>query len=250
MKVSVVIPTYNSSDYIVETVKSVLAQTWKEIEILIIDDCSSDNTLEKVNREFGNVDKVIIERLESNSGAAVARNRGISLSSGRYIAFLDADDTWLPNKVESQITFMNKNECAFAFALYNVIDEAGMEVSQYQGANKGVYKFHDLLLENVILTSSVIIDTETIGKIEMPLIRRRQDFAYWLKILKLGFEAHCLRDYLVNYRVHSKSLSANKLKSVNYTWKVYRATDGLNLFSSVYYFLNYLVRTTIKRLKR
>lgn len=250
--VSVITPSYNSSQLIAETLKSVMSQTVSDWEMIIIDDCSTDNSIEVIQSFVDRDSRIKLIRLSVNSGAAVARNKGIEIAQGRYIAFLDSDDSWLPNKLEKQIAFMQDNSYSFTFAAYDKVNEFGELLGHVGVPEKVAYR--DLLKTCSIGCLTAIYDTASFGKVYMPLIRKRQDFGLWLKILKKTDYAYGLNKTLGVYKVRPDSISANKISAAKYTWRLYRNVEKLNLIEASYYFSHYavrgLLRTKLPRLAR
>lgn len=242
--VTVITPSYNSSEFISSTILSVLSQTYINWEMIIIDDCSVDSSREIIE-EFIKKDKRIkLIKLAENSGAAVARNRGIKESKGRYIAFLDSDDVWHSDKLKLQLEFMQKNNYPFTFTAYRKVDENNVYLGKMGVPNKVCYS--DLLKMCSIGCLTSVYDTNYFGKIYMPLIRKRQDLGLWLKLLKKIDYAYGLNDVLADYRVRDGSISSNKLKVSSYTWRLYREVEGLGLIKSSYYFSNYAIRGLLR----
>ena len=230
-------PFYNAGAYIEASVESVIAQTQKDWELIIVDDCS-DSEHTHVLEKLDNLDsRIKIIRLNKNSGAAVARNTAIEAASGRYIAFLDCDDLWKPYKLEKQISFMEEHDVAFSYSVYERIDVNGSKTGLV-GVPKKV-SYNELLKTCVIGCLTAVYDTKALGKVYMPLIRKRQDFGLWLRILKEVDYAYGVQESLAEYRVRPDSISANKRVAALYTWKLYREVEGLPLFQAVYYFSHY-----------
>lgn len=242
--VTVVTPSYNSSKFIEKTIQSILNQTYKNWELLIVDDCSTDDSYAVVKNYADKDKRIHLIKLEQNSGAAVARNTGIKAANGRFIAFLDSDDTWLPEKLSEQVSFMLKNDYILTYTQYHQVDENGNLLKHLNFPLKVSY--HELLKTCVIGCLTVMYDTDKIGKIYFPLIRKRQDFALWLKILKIVPYAYCLPLDLASYTVRKDSISSNKLKAAQYNWYLYRNIEGLNFFKSLYYFSHYAIRGIIR----
>lgn len=242
--VSIITPSFNASKYIDLTLKSILSQTYSNWELIIVDDCSSDSTCEIVQQFIKQDSRIKLVKLEQNSGAAVARNTGIENAKGRFIAFLDSDDTWHPQKLEKQIEFMEKNNYAFTYTQYHQVNEFGEVIGTLNFPKKVNYR--TLLKTCIIGCLTVIYDTSKIGKVYFPLIRKRQDFALWLKILKKVEFAYCLEEDLASYTVRSDSISANKWKAAQFNWKLYRDIEKLNIFSSIYYFSHYAIRGILR----
>ncbi len=230
--VSVITPAYNSSSYIEETVLSVLNQTYKDFEYLIIDDASTDNTAEII-KEFAKKDKRIkLICLEKNQGAAIARNKGIEAARGTFIAFIDSDDKWCPDKLEVQTEFMKKNNYNFTFTDYYIL--FGKEQKPFNSWLNYV-KYKDIIKFNYIACSTVMFNQEKTGKVYMPNIRNRQDWGLWIKLLGNGEKAVNIPDYLMCYKVRKDSISGNKVKMIKYHWYIYRGFLKFSFLKSMYY---------------
>ena len=242
-------PSYNSEKFIRDTIDSVIAQTYLNWELLVVDDCSTDSTVEIVNEYAAKDSRVKVCVLETNQGAAVARNKALELSSGRFIAYLDSDDLWKNNKLEIQVDFMIKNNIAFSCTDYDKIEENGESLNKIiELPNKIDYA---LFLRNTIIqTVGVLVDTEHVSRdvLVMPNIRRRQDAATWCQILKAGFDCYRVPFCLATYRVVSNSLSSNKWKAIQGTWYLYREIEKLNFFYAVYCFIGYAFNAVKKRI--
>lgn len=238
--VSIVTPSYNCSSFISGTILSVIRQTFTDWEMVIVDDCSTDNSVEVIQSFIEQDSRIRLIQLSINSGTAVARNVAIESAQGRYIAFLDSDDCWLPEKLEKQLAFMKRESIPFSFSAYEKINEVGDIIGSVGVPDRVSYQA--LLKTCVIGCLTVIYDTEYFGKVEMPLIRKRQDFGLWLKLLKKVDYAYGFPNPLAQYRVHSGSISANKFNTVLYTWRLYRDIEKLSLMSACYYYSHYIVR--------
>jgi teichuronic acid biosynthesis glycosyltransferase TuaG len=236
--VSVITPSYNAEKFIEHTIRSVQAQTHKNWEMLIVDDCSSDSTVEIINRIASEDPRVKLTRLETNSGAAVARNTAIEKAEGKYIAFLDSDDFWKPEKLQTQLEFMEKGNYVFTYTNYEIVKEDGTATGQEVRVPPSL-TYHDLLKNTIIGCLTVMINIDAIGKYKMPNIRTRQDFALWLSILKDGYTAYGLQESLSCYRKVEGSISSNKYKAAKKTWAVYRNIENLSLPYSAWCFVNY-----------
>lgn len=242
--VSIITPSYNSALLIVPTIKSVISQSVGNWEMIIVDDCSSDNSVEVIQSFVERDPRIKLIQLSENSGAAVARNTAIEAAKGRYIAFLDSDDAWLPNKLEKQIAFMQENNYPFTYAAYDKVNESD-EVFGHVGVPSKV-AYSDLLKSCSIGCLTAIYDTEYFGKVYMPLIRKRQDLGLWLKLLKKTKYAYGLNETLGLYKVRSDSISANKKSAALFTWRLYREVEQINLLKSIYYFSHYAVRGLLR----
>ena len=245
--VSIITPSYNSSQFIEECVSSVLSQTYQHWEMIIVDDYSEDNTRFIIS-EIADKDKRIKSIfLEKNVGAAETRNVAIRQAKGKYIAFLDSDDLWDSHKLEKQISFMEKKDIAFSFSTYQFMSEDG---KKFENVIKAPQKmtYHSYLKNTIIGCLTVIIDREKVGDFEMSNIRSSHDMALWLLIMKRGFSAYGLDDNLAKYRVVSSSNTANKIKAAKEVWNVYRKVEKLNIVYSTICFIGYTFNAIKKRL--
>lgn len=242
--VSIVMPNYNCEKYLKATIDSVLAQTYTNWELLFVDDCSTDNSLEIV-RSYSD-DRIKILQNEQNSGAAISRNYALREAKGKWIAFLDSDDLWKPEKLEKQLAYMQENGIAFSYTDYEVIDESNKIVSTFK-PSLDVCQYKDILKHNHIGCLTVIYDAEKLGKVFMPTnAPKREDLACWLSILKRGEKAYCLHECLAQYKVHANSVSSNKFKMMKYQWQVYRKVEGINVFKSIYYLSSWAIMGVLK----
>lgn len=231
--VSIIIPTYNCGQFIAETIKSVQAQTYKQWEIIIVDDCSTDNTKDVVD-SFSNDKRIRYYCLEINSGPAVARTKSMQIADGEYIAFLDSDDLWMPDKLEKQLVFMKENKYAFSCTAYEQIDETGKSLNRIIKTVKKT-NYNRLLLDCPVGNSTVMYNVEMMGKFEVPNIRKRNDDALWLQMLKKEQYIWGMNDVLMKYRIRRNSVSSNKLKVIKYHWILYRQIEHLNVFRSAFH---------------
>ncbi len=204
--VSIITPSYNSEKFIANTIASVLAQTYTFWEMIIVDDCSTDNSVKIINSFKDKRIKLIT--LKENSGAAVARNKAIAKAKGNFIAFLDSDDFWYPNKLEVQINFMVKNNYKLTYTSYQQVDENATPIKKIECHKKLSYQ--DLLSANRIGCLTAVYAADKLGKIYMPTIRKRQDYAFWLSILKKIDYAYGIQQVLANYTIRNQSISNNK----------------------------------------
>ena len=201
--VSIITPSYNSSSFIAETIESILSQTYLNWELLITDDCSTDRSVEIIERYIQRDSRIKLFRLEKNCGAGVCRNRSISEAKGRFIAFCDSDDRWCPEKLEKQLAFMREKDCALSYTSYMTCDESGKISSIVIGKRRETY-------------FSMRCDDGT--------ILRRCEVAYGLK------------EPLAIYRIHSSSISRNKWSLIKYNLRVYRTVLGYSPMASYLYF--------------
>jgi glycosyltransferase involved in cell wall biosynthesis len=230
--VSIITPTYNSEKFIGDTIRSVQGQTFSSWEMIIVDDCSSDNT-ESIVNEFINADpRISFYRLQKNSGAGVARNQAIDLAKGRYIAFLDSDDLWKPEKLEKQVAFLESNDLPFTYSFYECINEEGIPLNVLVEAPQKL-KYWQLFFCNFVGNLTGMYDTYFFGKIPISSIRKRQDWMVWLTVLKKIRSAQVIPESLAFYRVRKDSISSSKLKLIQHNFRVYRLFHHLNVFVSL-----------------
>ncbi len=229
--VSVVIPTYNASPYVVETIGSVLNQTFSDFEIIVIDDHSSDNTVELVLSVKDDRIKLIVN--SENSGAGATRTRGLRAAKGRYVALLDADDLWAPFKLAQQIEHMAANGHAITYTGYDLIDSKGTKFAD-SGRLPRSASYNKLLSHCFIRTSSLVYDADIIGRdVTFPNIRKRQDFLFFLALLKRAGPAYLVDQASCSYRIHSDGISSKKFANVPYQWAAYREHERLGLLRCV-----------------
>ncbi|MGY5354037.1 glycosyltransferase family 2 protein [Wenyingzhuangia sp. IMCC45467] len=233
--VSIITPCYNSESFIAETIKSVQNQTYEHWEMLITDDGSTDHSI-KIIEDFISKDNRIKLFKINNSGAAVARNHSIKEAKGTFIAFLDSDDVWLPYKLEKQISFMVENNYALSFTSYQRMNESGELLNEVVHAREKL-SYRNMLRSNKIGCLTAIYNQEKIGKVYMPNIRKRQDYALWLNILKKIDFAYGLQEILASYRIRNFSMSAKKTEMLKWNWKLFREVEQKSILSSMYYLL-------------
>lgn len=247
--VSIITPVYNCEKLIEETIECVLNQTYKNWEMILVDDCTPDNSAEIIKKYAKKDKRIKYIKLKENGGAAIARNKALEESKGRFIAYLDADDLWKKEKLEHQVEFMKKNNYAFTCTDYEKIDEEGKSLNKIVRIPKRVN--YNLFLRNTIIqTVGVMVDTKITGKeiIVMPNIRRRQDAATWCQLLKNGYDCYEVPENLSYYRVVSNSLSSNKFKAVKMNWYWYRKIEKLSFFKTCYCFIGYAFNAVKKRI--
>lgn len=236
--ISIITPVYNSEKYIADTIESVLAQTYSDWEMIIVDDCSTDKS-KNIIREFAKNEKRIhLLEFEKNAGTGKARDVALKNAKGRFVAFLDSDDLWLPEKLEKQIQFMTENNYPISFTSYKVIDENGSDLERVIKVVESV-NLHQYLKNTIIGYSSSMIDLEQTGSFQIADIRIRVDTQVWISLLKKGFVAYGLDEVLMIYRVHKKSISSNKLYAAKKTWNLYYNVEKLGFLKSAFYFGNY-----------
>lgn len=245
--VSVIMPTYNCGSYIAFTLESVLSQTYKNFEVIIVDDKSTDNTEEIIKPFILEDSRIKYIKLSKNSGAAIARNTAIDCAQGRYLAFLDSDDLWTPDKLEKQISFMEENEYNFSCTSYNKVDEQGKDMGVIINAIR-LSDYKKLLKKNAG-NSTIIYNCEKIGKIKIPNIKKRNDYLMWLQVIKRAKMLHGLQEVLASHRIRSDSISSNKFTLIEYHWIVYRKYEKLSFFYSMYLVMYWCFVTLLKRFK-
>jgi len=236
--VSIITPSHNASRFISECINSVLLQTYQDWEMIIVDDLSNDNSVEIIKSFLRKDSRIKLIELDKNAGPAKARNRAIKESKGDFIAFLDADDLWKKEKLEKQLNFMKKYNLAFTYSSYDVIDEEGNYMTTFNTKNAVTYK--SLLKTCSIGCLTAIYDINKLGKIYMPNMKKRQDYALWLDIFKRIDHAKGILEPLASYRVGQTSVSSNKFTASIWQWKIYRDIEKLNIFKSSYYFIHYV----------
>lgn len=234
--VSIITPLYNSEKYLEQCIQSVISQTYKNWEHILVDDCSTDNSAAIVDKFLQSDRRLKYIKLKSNSGAGIARNTAIKAAKGKYIAFLDSDDLWHPNKLHLQIDFMEVNNYRFTFTDYDMVNEAGQKISKLI-KTKSVVTYQSALYKNPIGCLTVLYDVDFFGKQFMPEIRKRQDYALWLKLLKKT-NGYGLSECLSSYRIGNDSISSNKFNLLKYEWKIYREEEGLSFFKSCFYLIS------------
>ncbi|VBB39411.1 putative teichuronic acid biosynthesis glycosyltransferase TuaG [uncultured Spirochaetota bacterium] len=232
--VSVITPTYNCGKFIGATIRSVLDQTYTNWEMIIVDDCSKDDTKTVVSSFVNHDNRIHYYCLTSNSGAAVARTTAMNHANGEYIAFLDSDDVWISNKLEKQLAFMKTHRYAFTCTAYEQITETGQSINKVFKPPKKI-NYNRLLLDCPVGNSTVMYSVEIMGKFEVPNIRKRNDDALWLRMLKKEQYIWSLPDVLTHYRVRSNSISSNKLDLIKYHWTLYRKIESLSFFRTIFH---------------
>ncbi|KRN88435.1 glycosyltransferase family 2 protein [Ligilactobacillus ceti] len=231
--VSVIMPTYNSGKYIKETIESVKQQTYTNWEIIIVDDKSTDNTKEIIKNYVDGI-KIKYYCLSENSGAAVARTKAMDLAEGEYMAFLDSDDLWEPDKLEKQLQFMHENDVAFSATGYEQVDEFGDRLDK-KILPPIKTDYNRMLLDCPVGNSAVMYNVAKMGKFKVPNIRKRNDDALWLQMLKKESYIYGMDDVLMQYRVRDNSISSNKFKVIKYHWILYRDIEHLSIMKSLYH---------------
>lgn len=247
MVVSVIMPMYNAADYVSEAIESVCAQGYTDWELVIVDDGSKDES-PRIAREYAGRDsRIQYYRREANGGIADARNTGVSLAKGRYIAFLDSDDRWLPDKLERQMQFMEETGAHFCHSACAVINKDGERTGIVRAVVPKI-GYRELLRGNVINCLTVLLDRKYIPDIRMDDLPH-EDYAAWLRILKEGESAFGLNEVLAEYRENENSVSRNKGRAAHWTWNIYRYYLGLPLWKACGCFVCYAWNAVKKRIR-
>ena len=247
--VSIIVPVYNAERFLKDTINTILNQTYKNWELILVDDCSTDKSVNIINKYSKKDKRINLVKNKVNSKAAVSRNNGIKKSSGRYLCFLDADDLWDKQKLEKQVNFMKNNDCEFSFTGYEFADKNG-KPNRKKVFIPNRINYKQALKNTTIWTSTVMFDMEKLSKedIYMPNVARGQDTATWWKVLKKIDYAYGLNEILSFYRRTEGSLSSNKITALKRTWNLYRNVEHLNIFSSSYNFFFYCLNAVRRRI--
>lgn len=246
-KVSVIMPAYNAEKYIEESILSVLNQTYKNFELIIINDCSTDSTLEIIHKYKLIDNRILVINNNENLGVVNSRNKAIYLASGSYLAFLDSDDIWLPLKLQKQISFMIENNYDFTFSQYEMFKDYDTNYKKVVRVPISL-NYNQALRWTVIGCLTVVYNIEKIGKFYMPKLNHGEDSFTWYAILKTGILAYGIQETTAKYRKIRKSRSSNKLNSVKFQFSNYHNYLKINFLKSLWLTLNYSIRAYIKHL--
>lgn len=244
-KVSIIVPVYNAANYIEQTIQSVLGQDYENWELILVENGSTDDSVDKI--QAFNDERIRLIIMDGNVGAANARNEGMRQATGTYVGYIDADDLWRPNKLSRQIAFMQEKDAAFAFTGYEFGDENAVGTGKIVRVPETL-SYKQALSNTTIFTSTVLFDTRLIekDKLYMPNVKS-EDSALWFQILREGIVAYGLDENLVTYRRPSNSLSSNKLEALRRIWNLYRKQEKLNIFYSMYLFVGWAFRAVKRR---
>jgi teichuronic acid biosynthesis glycosyltransferase TuaG len=242
--VSIITPAYRSAAFIESAIRSAQAQDYQQWEMIVVDDCSPDDTCSRVADIEGQDQRVRLVRQAANAGPAAARNVALEMARGRYIAFLDSDDMWLPGKLSAQLQFLQKNKAAISYTEYRRISQDGAIVGRHIKVPDAL-TYNDLLRNTAIVTSSVVVDRAITGPFLMP-IAPYDDYALWLLLLRSGNVARGLRRDYLRYRVVADSVSRSTRLSASRVWSTYRDVESLGLARSAWSFSGYAVRGWLK----
>lgn len=230
-RVSIITTTFNSESYITGAIESVLAQTYSDWEMVITDDCSTDSSREIVRKYAEQDSRIKLLVLETNSGPGVARNNSILNASGRYIAFLDSDDTWMPDKLEKQLALMRKTGCGMTYSSYYVVDEDGNNSGMVICKSK--VRYWRIVCDNAIGFLTLMYDRAITGDELMPSIRKRQDWGLNIKLLKKCRVAYGIKEPLASYRIRKGSVSNEKLPLIKFNVAIYRQVLGYSKVGAI-----------------
>ena len=245
--VSVIMPCYNMASYISDSIKSVVAQTYPNWELLIVDDASTDETVNIIASYAQSEPRIRFAVKKQNSGIADTRNQCIQMAQGQFLAFLDADDIWHPEKLEKQLSFMIEKNVGFTYSTYDWIDEDGKTLNKFINTI-GDLDYETYLRNTIIGCSTVMVNKTITGDVVVPKFRTSEDTATWLDILRKGLLAYAINEPLVSYRIRRKSASSNKIKAAFDLWKVYRQHEKLPFFKATQSFACYAFNAVKKRL--
>lgn len=240
--ISIVVPVYNAEKYLEETIKSIFLQGYPELEVILVDDCSTDGSADIIRRNQELYPNVYYHKLDVNSGVAIARNTAIELAKGRFVAFVDSDDIWKPGKLEKQLSLFNEHPgCPFTYTAIDYIDENGKLLKNKRSLRESV-TYNYVLRNTMIATSTVIIDRNVVPDVVMPNRRSAEDYSLWLSLLKKYGPAYGINEALTSYRISSTSISSNRKKEVKYFYAVQTQDLGINklyaTFNTVCYIFN------------
>lgn len=242
--VSIITAAYNAEKLVEATINSAIAQSYADWEMLVVDDCSLDATCQVVENASTRDSRVRLLRHAVNQGPAGARDTAIQAARGRFIAFLDSDDLWLPSKLERQLAFMSVNKTPLSFTQFRRMNASGDVIGRLILV-PDTLTYEDLLKNTAIATSTVIVDREMVGAFRMPRTYY-DDYALWLQLLRPGHVARGLQEDLMRYRVMNRSVSRNKFRSAVMVWRVYRNIERLSIPRSLWCFANYATRGAFK----
>ena len=243
--VSIVMPCFNNAESLSKAIESVLSQSFENYELLIVDDCSTDHSFELMEQASLNDPRIKVLSTSKNSGAGVARNLGITHATGRFIAFLDADDFWHSDKLAKQIVIFDMQNVPLVCSGYK-ISRQGYEVIKTKIPKEKI-SYADLLKSNCIGCLTTIYDTQLTGKVYFPTLRKRQDYALWLHILKEHGHAFCVNEALATYNISNASLSSNKLEMVYWNYMMFRTYMNFSRYRAVHCVLMNIVYKFLNR---
>ncbi len=246
--VSIITPSYNTAEYIIETIKSVQLQTYHNWEMIIVDDSSTDDIDDKIIPYLSD-DRIKYFKNSVNCGAAFSRNRALREAKGKWIAFLDSDDLWAPDKLKKQIDFMETNGYHFSYTLYSEIDDKGNPLGVYWTGPKKIGRFC-MFLFNYMGCLTVMYDSEYIGLVQIADIKKRNDYAIWIKVVKKA-PAFLLNENLAQYRVRTNGSITNREKTpllrLKYNYELWHCCEKKGVIHSLFLTAINAVFGTIKK---
>ena len=237
-QVSIILPVYNGERYINRTITSILQQTMPNFELIVIDDCSTDKSLQHLQEWAQRDSRIQVVANTQNMGVADARNKGIALAKGEYICFVDSDDTWHSDKLERQMNFMKQSLCDFSCTAYAMVDDEGKFIKN-RLIDKQQIVLEDLLKENYICCSTVMLKAELAKQYSMNGSYAHEDYVYWLDLLQNGAKGAVFDQVLTRYRLAQSGRSANKGKAAQGRWQIYREYLNYGIIKSTRYFVHY-----------
>lgn len=246
--VSIITPCYNGERFIGQMIESIQRQTYLNWELLITDDCSTDNSVRIVEKYMISDSRIKLFCLAENSGAGICRNRSISEAKGRFISFCDCDDYWIDTKLETQVRFMVVNN--------HTVSHGNVEFINVNGNIVGVKKYRSvvsykmMLIDCAVSLQTIMYNAEVLGKFYMPKLRKRQDWGLWILLLRKAGYSYGIGKVLARYRLVPNSISSNKMSLIKYNWRVYRQVVGFGKFKTfVYFFFLYLPYYFLRQLQ-
>lgn len=239
-QISIILPVYNGERYINRTITSILQQTMTDFELIAIDDCSTDYSLQHLQEWAQRDNRIQVVANTQNLGVADTRNKGIALAKGEYICFIDSDDIWHSDKLAHQLEWMQRTDSDFSCTEYNMIDDNDAFI-KHRTIHTQAIQYDDLLKENYITCSTVMIKASLAKQHRMNGAYVHEDYIYWLDLLKVGARGTVLQENLANYRLAQTGRSANKLKAAKGRWQIYRKYLRYNMVKTVWYFVHYAI---------
>lgn len=241
--VSVIMPLHNAAEFLEEAIHSIQLQTLTDWELLAVDDCSTDATAEMVRAMALRDERIHLLKMAERSGPTAVRNRALAEAKGRFVAFLDGDDVWLPNKLKQQVSVLENSPHVLCCTSYAVMGHDGVLTGRIRSVKERMYSLHDILTNNVIGCLTVMVDTAKSGSLKLADdYRIAEDYALWLSILRRGHTAVGIPDVLAYYRLTRGSHSSRKWRAAQGVWKVFRHDNWMPWWKSAWYFSGYVVR--------
>lgn len=247
--ISIITPTFRSARYVGRAIESVLGQTYRHIELIVVDDASDDDTVAVCQAYAKKDDRMRVHVRAENGGGAAARNVGIDLASGTYIAFLDADDEWFADKLEKQLAFMRDQSADVSFTAYERHAPDGTPRSLVRVPANNLISYDRLLKRNVVGCSTAMVRRTALAGVRFPPLRKRQDYGLWLALARRGAKIVGLNEVLARYHLRKDSLSASRTDLVKYNWRLYREFEGLGIFRSAWIVGRYAAWHFVRKLR-